>query len=189
MRLFIAINLTEELRSKVASLQEVLRQSGADVSWVGPGNVHLTLKFLGEVSGERAADVRSTLRAALEGIPSFRMTLAGVGTFPARGAPRVVWVGTTEGSDGATALYERVEGALASSGFPPEGRAFQAHLTLGRVRGPRNRPALIARVRELAGTTLGSMMVVAVELMQSELHPKGAIYTSIETFSLGGGEG
>lgn len=190
MRLFVAVQLSAELRERLASIQDRLRGAQADVSWVRPANLHITIKFLGEVEPKRLECIRSALAEAIEGAAPFAVTVAGVGTFGGR-IPRVVWAGVREGAEHLEALAGAVENELGRVGFPKEKRGFTAHFTLGRVRSPRNVQALLAALRDEPAAPLGTVPVDQFFLMQSELSPRGSIYTELETFVLEdpGGEG
>ncbi len=184
MRLFVAVHLPTAVKEALAAVQERLRRADADVSWVKPGNLHATLKFLGEVDAARQAQICAALRDAVEGHARFTAAVGGIGTFGGR-IPRVVWVGVTDGAEALTSLARDVEQALSRIGFPKEKRGFTAHLTLGRVRSPNNVDRLLAAVRQERPDSLGTVPVDAVALMQSELNPKGSIYTELARCELG----
>ncbi|HYL79339.1 MAG TPA: RNA 2',3'-cyclic phosphodiesterase [Candidatus Acidoferrum sp.] len=184
MRLFVAVNLPGEIRQQLASVQDRLRQAQADVSWVRPENIHVTLKFLGETDEKRLPSIRQALGDAARAGALFSMEVAGVGSFGGR-VPRVVWVGVKDGAQPLTELARRVEQALARVGFPKEKREFAAHLTLGRVRSPRNAEGLVAALHEVREARFGTIAASAFELVQSELRPSGSVYTMLERFSLG----
>jgi len=184
MRVFVAVSLPDELRGRLGEIQERLRRAQADVSWVKPGNLHITLKFLGEVEPKRLDRIRSALAEVACTVSPFTLSVAGLGTFGGR-IPRVVWVGAREGADALTDLAMGVEAALSRVGFPREKRGFTAHFTLGRVRSPRNVDALLAAIRAEEAEGLGSVMVNQCILMQSELHPSGSTYTAVDRFALG----
>ena len=186
MRLFIAVTVDPSLRSPLVAIQEQLRPSGAPVSWVKPENLHFTLKFLGEVTEAHLPALREAFRRSAMGIKCFVLSLAGLGTFPPRGRPRVVWIGVTEGAGEMERLRERIDATLAALGFPREARPFQPHLTLGRVKGVGRLDRLLEGLRRAEVGPVGRMEVRSVELMQSQLHPAGAIYTAIETVPLAG---
>jgi len=186
MRLFVAVHLSEEVRAALAAVQERLRSVRGEVSWVRPGNLHLTLKFLGEVEAERLPSLQDALAEAARATAPFRAAVTGVGSFGGR-IPRVIWAGVGEGGVALTALAGRVEAALAGIGFPRESRPFAPHLTLGRVRSPRNAAELVQAVRREATGAFGAVAVEAFHLMESQLHPQGSIYTVRQTFSLGAG--
>lgn len=186
MRAFVAVNIEENLRRAVAEAQERLRATGADVKWVRPEGVHITLKFLGWVEQVRVSALVEALRATLEHQEPFTVRLEGIGGFPSATAPRVVWVGVSGGAAELSELAQRTEDALEPLGFAREQRPFSPHLTIGRCRSPRGRQELTAAMREERDRVLGEMRVERVELMRSELRPEGAIYTSQFQFGLRG---
>ena len=142
IRCFIGLPLPEAYKTTLSGLLAKLRyQVRARVSWTRPENWHLTLKFLGETTPETVAAVK----AALAGVrcPSFGLKAGGCGFFPDIRRPRVAWLGLTQGGPECQALARAVEQAVAPHGFPPEGRPFAAHLTLGRIKdvsGPKGGP-------------------------------------------------
>jgi 2'-5' RNA ligase len=184
VRLFVAIPLPPDVRERLAHVQDRLRRAQADVSWVKPGNLHITLKFLGEAEPKRLEAVRSVLAEAAGSARPFQVTVAGVGTFGGR-LPRVVWVGVGEGVAPLEALARSVENGLARLGFAKEKRLFTAHFTLGRVRSPTNADALLVAIRAEPPELFGRVSVDRFVLMQSELNPSGSIYTELQQFSLG----
>lgn len=183
IRSFIAVLLPEEVRRAVAMTIEELKVYRADVGWVRPENLHLTLRFLGE-QGERELErAREALGEAAAQASPFAVGLKGLGAFPLRGRPRVVWVGVAEGADRLVGLQAAVEAALAVRGFHPEERPFHPHLTIGRVRGSRGVEALSAALGE--EQVFGEAEVTALHLMRSDLHPTGARYSVLGGFPLG----
>lgn len=184
MRLFVAVNLSSEIRERLATVQDRLRHAQADVSWVRPENIHITLKFLGETEEKRLPSIREALADAARTGASFPMEIAGVGSFGGR-VPRVVWVGVRDGARPLTDLARQVEHVLARLGFPKEKREFSAHLTLGRVRSPRNAEGLLATLHAAREEQFGSITAREFVLMQSQLQPSGSVYTLLERFSLG----
>ena len=194
MRLFIALNLDENLRRAIAEAQERLRASGADAKWVVPESIHITLKFLGWVDDARVPEVMEALAAALDGAAGFRLSLEGIGSFPTPTAPRVVWVGVKDGGEHLAALAERTDAAMGPLGFEREARAFSPHVTIGRCKSAQGRDRLVAAMRGERDRQFGEMEVRGVDLMRSDLRPTGPIYTSQRAFRLtsaeaGQGEG
>ena len=183
MRLFVAVHLPGEIRERLATVQDRLRRAQADVSWVKPGNLHITLKFLGETEPTRLDRIRPALADGAQNVAAFAAEVAGVGTFGGR-IPRVVWVGVRDGAEPLAALAGAVEDALAGVGFPRERRGFTAHFTLGRVRSPRNIEALLDALRAEPADGFGMARVDQVSLMESVLDPAGSIYTVRDRFSL-----
>jgi 2'-5' RNA ligase len=184
IRCFIALNLSPELKGRLAELEARLKEAGADVSWVKPENIHLTLKFLGEVEEERIPPIKQAIQAALQDEGPLFFSLAGLGTFPNPRSPRVVWVGIEGEKERLSQLQERLEQAMEKVGFSREARPFSPHVTLGRMRSRRGSSALVDLLGRLASSELGTLKAQSIELMRSQLHPAGAIYTIMESFPL-----
>jgi 2'-5' RNA ligase len=164
---------------------ERLRPAARDIAWVAPGNLHLTLKFLGAVPEEQIEAVAGALgQASLEASP-FEARIRGLGAFPSARRPRVVWAGVAEGAADMIELARRVDLALAALGFPRDERPFSPHVTLGRVREAGRNPALTAALGSAATREFGQMRVPSASLMRSELSPRGARYTELATVRLG----
>jgi len=189
MRLFVAVELDEAVRRGAAriasSLASASEQGGGrrSVTWVAQQNLHLTLQFLGEVDSDLARTVAERLAAPLA-VPVFDVGVAGVGTFPPSGPPRVIWLGVTDGAAPLAALYREVDHRLEGLGFPREDRPFRGHLTLGRVKapcGPRFREALAGARTANAGRC----RVDHVTLFESRLSPQGSTYSVVATSRLG----
>jgi RNA 2',3'-cyclic 3'-phosphodiesterase len=185
IRCFIAINLPSEWKGRLAELETRLKEARADVSWVKPENVHLTLKFLGGVEETRIPLVKKALQKGLQGQKPLTLSLAGLGVFPNPRYPRVVWVGMEGDTERLQKLQGIVEQAMAELGFPREARSFSPHITLGRMRSQQNAISLMDLLRRLGDYRLDSVEAKSVELMRSQLHPEGAVYTVLERFPLG----
>ena len=185
VRAFVAVNLDQDLKDALAKVQERLKATRADVGWVRPESLHLTLKFLGQVEESRLGAVAEAIAAAATGYGSFRLVLGGVGAFPQPRAARVVWIGVQQGAEALVTLQARVEAGLEALGFAREERPFAAHLTLGRVRGPARREQLAVALTSIPAEPLREMLLHRIDLMKSELGPGGARYTALQTFPLG----
>ena len=184
-RSFVAIPLPEDVRGRLAALQETLRPARADVKWVDPALLHVTLKFLGDLDDEARPVLESGLQRIAASAAPIDLEARGLGAFPPSGAPRVVWAGLSERAPGRLAgLAGAVE---AAAGFPPEGRPFAAHVTLGRVKSPRNAAALRALLEAGRDADAGAFRADAVVLFRSDLTPQGPTYTAVARFPLGTG--
>ena len=144
-----------------------------------PENLHLTLKFLGNVVATRVDAIGAALAAAAADTPAFDFGVEGLGAFPSPTRPRVIWAGAGGGQVEAVGLAGRVEDALAPLGFAREDRPFAAHITLGRVREPRRDTALAEALAAGAARPLGVVRAGRLSLMRSELSPRGARYTEL----------
>jgi len=181
VRQFLAVELSGELRDDLRSLQQQLRTAADGWRWVEPRSIHLTLRFLGDVSPELDERCRQTWRTVAAGAPAFAIRLDGVGSFPQRGRPRVLWVGVREdGSDGRLAsLAAAFETAARDIGFEHENRPFRPHLTLARAR--RSGRATLPERHEFVSRS--ALHVDRAVLFRSELMPTGARYSVLEAFA------
>jgi 2'-5' RNA ligase len=178
--------LDDAVRQALAAEIDRLRARAPAVSWVVPANLHLTLKFLGNVAPARVDALGAALAAVAAGADGFDLVVEGLGAFPTPGRPRVIWAGTAAGRPAAAALADRVDAELAGLGLAREARPFTAHITLGRVREPRREAALAEALAAGASTRFGVVRAARVSLMRSELSPRGARYTELGGWPLGG---
>ncbi len=186
IRTFIAVELPPEIREAMAGVQAELKKSGADVGWVRAEGVHLTLKFLGDVEEGEVVKLCDALSGMLAGEAPFILRAKGIGAFPTPKAPRVVWLGVEGDTERLSALAETVERVCAGLKFPRESRPFKSHLTLGRVKSPRGRDALVKALESFRDADLGEFKADAVSVMKSELKPFGAVYTEMRRIVLEG---
>ncbi len=188
MRCFLAVALPKEIKEILRGLQGKLRTVGAGVRWVRPEGFHLTLKFFGEISeGKLPTLVQAAERTARDFEP-FELALSEIGFFPEKSAPRVVWVGLSGELEPLLELHRKLEKAFKKVGFPPERRPFHPHLTLGRVKDPRQGEMLRRRAAELS-VPRKTFRVKGLTFYRSRLHPEGAVYTALETVEfVSGGE-
>jgi 2'-5' RNA ligase len=182
IRSFIAVDLPEPARGAAAGVSRALRSApgGADVRWVRPETLHVTLRFLGQVETSRVAGLAAQVAGAIAGIAPFRLTLGGLQVFPGPSRPRVVALEIAPAAPLA-ALAAAVERGVVAAGFEPEPRRFRPHLTLGRVRG-RAAPD----VAGVAPPPPSPFEVSEAVLFRSDLGSQGAHYTPLERMSLGG---
>jgi 2'-5' RNA ligase len=179
MRTFIAIELIDAIRNELAQIQARLRYSGADVKWVERENIHLTIRFLGEVREERIEEVSSALDEVARGSRPFEISIKDLGVFPKLEFPRVVWVGLEKGKDESREIAREVDERLERLGFQRESRPFSPHLTIGRVRSPKNKAALKEKLLSTKIEKVLSQKVNSIILFKSELTSQGPIYTKL----------
>ncbi len=179
LRAFIAIDLAPEIKAGLRELVRTLRATRADVRWVEPDGMHLTLKFLGEIDAARTVCVRELLTATARRHPAFPLALEGTGAFPGDRAPRVFWAGVAAGPE-LESFYKDLEAALAAEGFEPEAREFRPHLTLGRVKGPGRLGDAAAELDRRRTDSFGAMTVRRLALFESRLGPGGASYRIVD---------
>jgi 2'-5' RNA ligase len=183
-RLFIAVELPSAVLAQLAEIQEHLkrRTPPGTVRWANPDGVHLTLKFLGDVSVTKRNSLEKALVKAVEGHASFTLSTGSLGCFPNANRPRVLWIGLENQIEALAALRDAVERLIAPLGYPTEDRPFSPHLTLGRVQRDARRDD-IQKFGELIANsptpTAQRWQVTGVSLIRSELKPTGAVYTPL----------
>lgn len=184
IRSFIAIDLPQDIREKLAAIQEQLSQSQAGVRWVKPGSIHLTLKFLGNIHPAQVEDIALAVAQEVRDEPPITLGAAGLGAFPSRRKPRVIWIGMEGEVQRLTRIQARVENALEPLGFGREKRPFRPHLTIGRVKDRRRLQALIDAMATLDMEPFNSFDADEIILYKSDLRPTGAIYTKLHRMPL-----
>lgn len=178
IRLFWAVNLPGELKVRLAEARRDLFVPGSDAKWVETENLHLTVVFLGDTDINCINEMVAAVDNSLQGIRAFSLNLGGLGFFPATGRPKVLWMGVGGDVKGFKELHRVVQNALAPLGFTPEARSFSPHLTLARIKSPRGCDTLVKRVNSLSQIKIpGVLKVDSVDLMHSELSPKGPVYS------------
>ena len=183
MRLFVAAELSEPVRLAAAAAAQRLREriESADASrgirWIPTENLHLTVWFLGEVSDARSSAVLDALRPVMQ-TPAFDLDIGGFGAFPPSGPPRVLWIGVTRGVEDLARAHEEIGARLQPWGFPPEGRAYSAHLTVARVKEPPHGSARAALRQALAHTSAGpgECRIDALTVFRSRTGARGSVY-------------
>jgi 2'-5' RNA ligase len=187
MRCFIAIDISEQIRKGLVNLQNELRGKAdirkGDVKWVEPEAMHLTLKFLGEIKDEQAVDVCNITGDVAGRHQSFELDVEEVGHFGGASA-RVLWVSAGQNCDELLQLQEDLEQQLDLAGWPREARKFSAHLTLCRVRSSKAGTTLVQLIQPYKDLKLGATPADSVCVYQSELTPKGPIYTVLGNYRL-----
>ncbi|MFA5164397.1 MAG: RNA 2',3'-cyclic phosphodiesterase [Candidatus Omnitrophota bacterium] len=179
MRVFIAIELSGEARRELHYLQSSLKEAGADVKWVDPANIHLTLRFLGDCGEQIIPSVKTALTEAVSASGPFNLGLKGVGAFPGLSSPRIIWAGVGDGRRESEALYASISSRLAELGIPEEGRDFSPHITIGRVRSGKNTDSLRKAIERSSFPASSLTPVDSVVLFSSKLSPGGPIYTPL----------
>lgn len=183
MRSFIAIELPDEVKFTLDGIQQSLKKSGADIRWVKTDNIHLTLKFLGDIEEKSVTAIIHALKGACKNHKIFRVEILGIGTFPAKRSPRVLWAGIN-GTGELVKLQAEIDDAMASQGFDPEKRAFSPHLTIGRFRSSRGRDSLLEKTEMIKHESFGLFDVRSIYLIKSDLKPSGAVYSRLAEFPL-----
>ncbi|MHC4399036.1 MAG: RNA 2',3'-cyclic phosphodiesterase [Planctomycetota bacterium] len=187
IRSFVAVEISSTVRTEAAELIDRLRAAGADVRWVDPGNLHVTLKFLGDVASQEIPGVCEVVRRAVEDMAPFEFEVSGAGAFPNANRPRTVWLGVTTGHDALVELNERLALPLARIGFHRESRRYHPHLTIGRVRrGEAGLRELGDLIHEYADHKVGRTSTEQVIVFSSELEPSGPRYDALARAPLNG---
>ncbi len=186
-RIFVAVTLAPALRASVAGVRATLGDAAGRLRWVPPENLHLTVRFLGEITEAQVRRVVEAARETAAPVAPFAITLAGVGAFPTARAPRIVWVGVTEGADRLSDLAGALETALRRRKFSAEARPLQPHLTVARARSGGRPPDLTTALAGAAAFVAGTQHVDALVVMESTLGPSGPSYREISRERLGGG--
>jgi 2'-5' RNA ligase len=181
IRAFIAIELSAALQKALGEVISTLSPHTAAVRWIAPENIHLTLKFLGDIPTGNLALLQKAIQAEALQHPACSLAVGGLGAFPSLRRPRVIWIGI-QAPSGLKSLHQGLENAASRMGIAREERPFSPHLTLGRI-NQRATPAQIDQLGTLLGqvpaSQLGEMKAETVTLYRSDLKPGGAVYTRI----------
>ena len=184
IRTFIAIEIPSRIRDRIGRLQERLRAVDSQASWVKPANIHLTLKFLGDISRDRIESAVSGVERACAKAAPFELEANGCGYFPSTRNPRVLWVGSRcDETNGLLGLHAGIEFELFRAGFAKEKKPFSPHLTIARLRSPRNAREVAEQLQRI-GFDPERFTVSEVIVMKSELNPSGSIYTPLAKIAL-----
>jgi len=186
MRLFVALELPAAVRENLGALLKALRAVSPQTRWVRPENLHLTLKFIGEVPETEFAVIREALAAARSDQP-VTLEFRGLGFFPNEKRPRVFWAGI-EASPNLKTLAAEIDRAMEKLGIPCEQRPFSPHLTLARFEPPELPEKLRSAIEENAAREFGSFRTNQYQLIESKLKPSGAEYTTVESFPFAAAE-
>ncbi len=187
MRTFIAIPLPKETKDLLSKLQNQLKSCGADVKWVQPQNIHLTLKFLGEINEEELNKISLVLEEMDNKISVFTVSIDSIGAFPRINSPRVIWVGPGSGDNEIKILAKELEERLNEIGISREEKPFSSHITLGRMRSGLKIDKLINGLKELTLPQQAGgreFPVHKITLFKSTLTPKGPDYEILKEANL-----
>jgi len=185
IRTFIAIEIPEDIISKFRELQEAIKVYDFKIRWVRSENIHLTLKFLGDVEEVKIGEIAETISKTVEGYTPISLKAKGIGVFPSIKRPSVLWVGLTGQLESLVGLQKRLDENLKVLGFPGEKRPFKGHLTMGRIKTKidvRKFGDALMAFRNFESETFTADQIV---FYRSELKPSGAVYTELANASLG----
>jgi 2'-5' RNA ligase len=184
IRSFIAIPLDPEVSRAAVRLIERVREPGDGIKWVPTDNLHLTLKFLGDVHNTEVPQVCAVIRAVCKAHAPFELKFSGTGGLPAIDRARVLYAGVADPSGTLTEIVMALEHQLAALGFKPEPRDYKPHLTLGRAKARKAGNQVMERLRQESDADLGSMFVTEVQLIASFLDKAGPTYQVMDTVEL-----
>jgi 2'-5' RNA ligase len=181
IRAFIAFDIdNESILKKITDAQTLLAKTGADLKIVEPKNIHMTLRFLGNITTPTIEKIHEEMKK-IQFTP-FNITIHGIGAFPNLRYPRVLWAGMTQGADQLRSIFSQLEPRLHSLGFAPDPKGFSPHLTIARVKSGRNKAELAKCVTENTNYEFGVTSAQCLRLKKSDLTPKGPIYSILKEF-------
>jgi len=182
MRTFMAIDIDKKLEDKISKVQMQLMEADAPVKFVEPENLHLTFKFFGNIIEEKIKEIIALSDDKVKKYSPFELSMRGLGVFPNLGYIRVLWIGLVD-PEPFSRMQMDFDEDFVKMGFKKE-RSYIPHLTIGRVKGARNKDALVSKIKELEDVEIGDMNVNKLILKKSELTPSGPIYTTLKEFNL-----
>jgi len=181
IRSFLAFDLENEaVRKKLAAAQNLLVQTGADLKLVEPQNIHMTMRFLSDITPDMIEKVFEEMKKTQ--FTSFDVQINGLGAFPDLHYPRVVWAGITEGADQLKNVFNQLEPRLRLLGFTPDPKGFNPHLTIARVKSGKNKAQLAELVTKNASYDFGTVNAKCLRLKKSDLTPRGPVYVTLKEF-------
>ncbi|MBT8338580.1 MAG: RNA 2',3'-cyclic phosphodiesterase [Desulfatitalea sp.] len=183
-RTFIAFALPGRVIRLAADLQARMKCRRVTMRWVRPENIHLTLKFLGDIRREQMDGVVSAMQAAARGVRPFDLDVQGMGVFPSIKRPRVLWMGLGGQIERLHDLHARLDDHLASAGHQRERRPYRGHLTLARIKAGVDPGRLLDVIEQEGGFSAEPFQAVELVLFKSDLRPQGAVYTSLSQVAL-----
>ena len=185
IRTFIAIEIPKNIISKIRELQEGIKVYGLKIRWVRSENIHLTLKFLGDVEAAKIGGIAAVISKTVEGYTPISLKAKGVGVFPGIKNPRILWVGLTGQLESLVRLQKTLDESLMVLGFPGEKRPFNGHLTMGRIKAKIDVKKFGDALMAFGSFESETFTAGQIILYKSELKPSGAVYTKLASASLG----
>ena len=183
VRAFLALDISDDIKGRLMELEAAISGSGADVKLVERENLHVTLKFLGDINAEMVEKVSGVAKSSTVG--KFLMQVKGSGVFPNQKMPRVLWAGVGEGSGKVTSIFSQLDTGIAKLGYPEE-RNFTPHITVGRVKSLRNKDGLLEALNRFSSENFGEMMIDKIILKRSILSSSGPVYSNLKEVPLQG---
>jgi len=190
IRAFLALDPPEEILREIGRVQDRLKKLiQGDLRWVRPEGIHMTLKFFGDIREGDVANISAVAEKAAAAVAKFELAIGGAGVFPDLNRPRVVWLGM-DGDVARLMTFQReLERAFGEIGFPSEERPFRPHLTLGRIKSPKGLIGLAEALEKGKTVAAGRFTAAGLNLFQSSLTPRGAVYTRLAGYPFTGREG
>jgi 2'-5' RNA ligase len=185
IRSFLAIELPKGILNKIEEIELDLRSTHADVRWVNPEKIHLTLKFFGNIEESMIDSILKSIEEPTQNTNPFSLKVRGIGAFPNLKNPRVIWMGLVDGKEVLASFQKQIDNQLREIGFQPENRPFRPHLTLGRMKSSRGREELAGTMEKYKEEEFGDLQVERVVLFKSDLRPTGPIYTALRELKFG----
>ncbi|MBT0159982.1 RNA 2',3'-cyclic phosphodiesterase [Candidatus Bathyarchaeota archaeon A05DMB-2] len=181
IRSFIAFDMENDaVLNRISAVQNLLAQTGADLKPVEPRNIHVTIRFLGNITPATAEKIHEEMKKVQ--FTPFTAKISGIGAFPDVRYPRVVWAGITEGTDQLRSVFSQLEPRLKGLGFTPDPKGFSPHLTIARVRSGRNKQQLADFINKNAKYEFGTINARCLRLKKSVLTSKGPVYSTLKEF-------
>ncbi|TRO44254.1 RNA 2',3'-cyclic phosphodiesterase [Candidatus Bathyarchaeota archaeon] len=182
IRTFLAFDIEDQtILRRIMQAQKMLVSTGADLKLVNPQNIHLTIRFLGEIPLTMIDQIYEEMKKLV--FSPFQIELEGIGAFPKPAYPRVVWAGIRNGVKELKNVFEQLEPRLRGLGFQPDNKGFSPHLTIARVRSGRNKAKLAELINDLMDYDFGTVNSGHLKLIKSDLTPRGPIYTNVKEVS------
>ena len=182
IRSFLAIELDEELVPKILDVQKEFKKTNTNIKYVPSKNMHFTLKFFGNIDSDMVDDISAAIEKVIKNYSSFDLNIKNCGCFPNKNVTKVLWLGLDEGSP-IKSLQKDLDKEFKKLGFKKE-RNFISHLTIGRVKSPKNKKEIKETIEKLEDIEIGQMNVSKISLKKSTLTPQGPIYEDIKVFEL-----
>lgn len=185
MRAFVSIDIVDPaIVSKIVRIQDELRKLGLNAKFVEPQNLHITLKFLGEIPESKIERISRALEKACSGFGKFEIEIVGLGAFPSERSPRVIWLGVGKGATTVSEIAENVDRELGKLGFSRE-KNFVPHVTIARLKSKKDIDLMVDLFKKLSSYSFGTMLVDSIRLKKSILTPRGPIYEDVHVVHLG----
>lgn len=183
IRVFLAFDISEEVKKSLSHFMEPLRRQSSGVKWVEPQNIHVTVKFFGNVDEEKILPaIQKTIEENCGDGKPVTLTCEGIGCFPSWQRPRVIWAGLKGGVQDLMDLQRRLEGSFETLGFPKEDRDFKTHLTLARIKFLPKERGWLKTLEAMPERVFGKVVIDHLTLYKSQLTKRGPIYTSLKEF-------